>query len=138
MQILTRSQFMVQWARDHNKSLLGDDHGALNYPHGISKAEHRRITKRLDAQASNTHEAETAWQEALRTGTVREPTTVESYMLTATSEFDSERRQAARNCLAKRGYKIDWEQTGHDFIIDFNNGGYEVSAPKPPPEEGTS
>gem|GEM_PF-6272215 len=121
---------MAQWSRDHNKSLLGDDHGALNYPNGISKAEHRRKKRRLDAQALNTHEAETAWQEALQAGTVREPTTVERYILAASSKFDSERRQAARNCLAKRGYNIDWEQTSHDFIIEFKNDDYEVSSPK--------
>lgn len=104
---MTRGEFLSRWSRENHKVLLGDDHGGLKYPHGISKAEARRRDRRLSEQAANSAAASAAWQEALSRGLVREPSHDEKLEATASGHPDNPSVQAAQRVLEKRRQRME-------------------------------
>lgn len=84
---------------------LLSEHGALNYPHGISKIESRRIAsrtlERLDARSQALRKAQLEYQRLINTGLVRPLTRRESLERTAAGHDDNPAVQAARRVLAR-------------------------------------
>jgi len=107
--IMTKDEFIAMNGGDPNV-----DHGMLRYPHGISKAEHRRNEKRMDAQFSTLHDLRAAYAQMLGLGYFREPTDVEHLVTTARGHSDNPSVQAARRVCAKR--HVDWTAQTRDYL----------------------
>jgi hypothetical protein len=88
------------------------EHGALNYPNGISGAERRRNEHRMQArlarQAAGMEQARTEYQRLLAAGAIRPPTEAERLQRTAHSHPGNPAVQAAQRVLARRAAR-----TGH-------------------------
>jgi hypothetical protein len=107
--IMTKDEFIAMNGGDPNV-----DHGMLRYPHGISKAEHRRNEKRMDIQFGTLHDLRAVYAQMLGMGYFREPTDAERLVTTARGHPDNQSVQAARRICTKRG--VVWTDPKWEYL----------------------
>ena len=93
-------------------TFLGDDHGMLRMPHGISKAEQNRKEKRMTEWSKNEDQAKADYDMLLQKGKIEKPkelSRTERLIQAANGHPDNESTKAAQRLLEKKG--IDWKKS---------------------------